>query len=336
MLEIEAGIDREWARKHNQAPHFSMTATAHKKTKRGAWIADSWGCNHEAIETVAPDLAAFLPWHLVSEPGIPMHYVENTIYHLGLTRYVDKFDPDLARSTCLYGEISEARPNPIADWGSYTIAVETSDGPANVTVGREDADARPAAMPEGPGAQAVARHARAWLESRRPALQEAFASVMARFDALPSDPRNLPHEAQVTLEGYSNGAEAWIASEAAAGRKVTIGAEWFQPDDWQGDGWHCAISRIASDGKRRQIRTGYHLGSGHKRREPTVAEVLHSLAMDAWSVADSGGFDEWCSDLGYDSDSRKAKRMYRACESTIAKLAAFVAPDDWRELAEGD
>jgi len=52
---------------------------------------------------------------------------------------------------------------------------------------------------------------------------------------------------------------------------------------------------------------------------PEFADVLHSLASDS-DVLDAGGFEEWASDLGYDTDSRKAEATYRACLDIALKL----------------
>ena len=44
---------------------------------------------------------------------------------------------------------------------------------------------------------------------------------------------------------------------------------------------------------------------------PTAADLLHCLVLDA-SCAENT-FEEWCSELGYDTDSRKAEEIYNQC-----------------------
>lgn len=56
-----------------------------------------------------------------------------------------------------------------------------------------------------------------------------------------------------------------------------------------------------------------------KPQAPHAADVLHSLILDSSAVGQS--FDSWCADLGYDSDSRKAEKTYRACQENADKLA---------------
>lgn len=47
---------------------------------------------------------------------------------------------------------------------------------------------------------------------------------------------------------------------------------------------------------------------------PTVKEILYALATDA-SLAE-GTFKDFCDNLGYDSDSRKALDIYLRCQET--------------------
>lgn len=67
----------------------------------------------------------------------------------------------------------------------------------------------------------------------------------------------------------------------------------------------------------------YYTGSAHvfkskhswvedKPKPPSLDDVLHSLVMDA--EAEEMSFDDWCGNLGYDTDSRKALETYLACQ----------------------
>ena len=68
-----------------------------------------------------------------------------------------------------------------------------------------------------------------------------------------------------------------------------------------------------------------------KRIEPDPVDVIASLVMDS-SVLDSGGFEDWASDLGYDIDSRKAEAVYRACLEIALKLRAAIGEDGLAKL----
>jgi hypothetical protein len=48
---------------------------------------------------------------------------------------------------------------------------------------------------------------------------------------------------------------------------------------------------------------------------------MQSLVRDA-DALHSAGFDDWAADYGYDTDSRKAESIYRACLEIGQKLRA--------------
>jgi hypothetical protein len=65
---------------------------------------------------------------------------------------------------------------------------------------------------------------------------------------------------------------------------------------------------------------------------PTLGEVLDCLASDAASVDNARSFEDWASDFGYDTDSRKAKRTYKTCEKQAAKLKALLGDEAYEQL----
>ena len=52
---------------------------------------------------------------------------------------------------------------------------------------------------------------------------------------------------------------------------------------------------------------------GGAASDPDIVDVLQSLTSDGY--AQSLPFVEWCAEYGYDSDSRRAERLYRECRS---------------------
>jgi hypothetical protein len=73
----------------------------------------------------------------------------------------------------------------------------------------------------------------------------------------------------------------------------------------------------------------------HKRPEthPTAASVLYCLLSDS-DALDSPTFEEWASDLGYDTDSRKAEQIYRACIENGLKLRRVLGESNMVKLRE--
>ena len=79
------------------------------------------------------------------------------------------------------------------------------------------------------------------------------------------------------------------------------------------DHWRCVISC-----GRRRMTLVFSMGLGHRGAEPKLAEVLDCIASDAASALED--FADWCSNLGYSEDSRKAERVYKACQRQAVSL----------------
>lgn len=113
-----------------------------------------------------------------------------------------------------------------------------------------------------------------------------------------------------------------IQMEAAYVGLVTEG-------DWQAFAWDVTLTRGAQS-----YTTRYRMGTGNSKPatgnesaselvvqvegearlpdRPTLIGVLYSLQSDA-SALDASSFEDWAADYGYDSDSRKAEKIYHAC-----------------------
>lgn len=74
------------------------------------------------------------------------------------------------------------------------------------------------------------------------------------------------------------------------------------------------------------------LEAARKPQAPHAADVLHSLILD--SSATEQSFGSWCGELGYDSDSRKAERTYRACQENSDNLRRVFSRDVLAQLFE--
>lgn len=107
------------------------------------------------------------------------------------------------------------------------------------------------------------------------------------------------------------------------------------PDTMGGKGWEHDVWTIHfrnREGRRMQVtfRTGTGWRTGHGA--PTALDVLESLQSD---IPDDGAdFETWADDLGFDPDSRKAERIYKACVAQTERLARFLGDDAFTELQE--
>lgn len=67
----------------------------------------------------------------------------------------------------------------------------------------------------------------------------------------------------------------------------------------------------------------FSMGSAHVET-PKAADVLDCLASDAAGFENVDGFEGWCGDYGYDTDSRRALRTYRVIERQARRLREFL------------
>lgn len=87
---------------------------------------------------------------------------------------------------------------------------------------------------------------------------------------------------------------------------------------------------VTIKGNNKRMSVAYSMGSGHKGKEPDLEGVLECLASDVSCSQDT--FSEFCSNLGYDEDSRKAEKIYLACKAIKGKLAKVLPVDELLEV----
>lgn len=67
---------------------------------------------------------------------------------------------------------------------------------------------------------------------------------------------------------------------------------------------------------------------------PDLASVLDCLRSDASSIDDARSFEDWAANFGYDTDSRKAEKAYRACQDSAQALRHFLGRKAYDALME--
>lgn len=77
VMHVHIRFDDDCSNGHQT---FSMTVVVYTNESRRRNDIAAGGCMHDEIESVFPELAPLIRWHLVSTDS-PMHYVANTIYH---------------------------------------------------------------------------------------------------------------------------------------------------------------------------------------------------------------------------------------------------------------
>jgi hypothetical protein len=89
--------------------------------------------------------------------------------------------------------------------------------------------------------------------------------------------------------------------------------------DWRTPGMH--PYKVTLRFGKRQLTVPFFMGSACER-EPTAADVLSCLAFDARCGEDT--FEDFCGNLGYDPDSRKAEATWKACTEMAPRLRRFL------------
>jgi len=90
------------------------------------------------------------------------------------------------------------------------------------------------------------------------------------------------------------------------------------PEDWS-PGTH--PYKVTLRFQRRQLTVPFFMGSAHEC-EPTAGDVLSCLISDARIGEES--FEDFCSELGYDPDSRRAERTWRTCRDLTPRVSRFL------------
>lgn len=114
--------------------------------------------------------------------------------------------------------------------------------------------------------------------------------------------------------------------------KITATAEWANTNpnmvDMPPGSSHWLVTLRCG---RRRITIPFSQGPAICQ-EPDANDVLNCLASDAASFENAQSFEDWCSEYGYDVDSRKAEKTYHAVESQTEKLKRFLPTEAYEQL----
>lgn len=65
--------------------------------------------------------------------------------------------------------------------------------------------------------------------------------------------------------------------------------------------------------------------------KPDAIEILWAIARDGDTMEMT--FEDWANELGYDVDSRKAEKVYRACQDNALRLRKILSAEQVKEVA---
>ncbi len=102
---------------------------------------------------------------------------------------------------------------------------------------------------------------------------------------------------------------------------------YFQDDKEQRDIYRITFSRNGQKYERFSLRFGQSIANAGTA--PTEYDVLACITK-----YDVGTFENFCGDFGYDVDSRKAEKTYKAVCREFAKVSAFFSPSELEAIQE--
>lgn len=103
-------------------------------------------------------------------------------------------------------------------------------------------------------------------------------------------------------------------------------------DDWAKTARHWRCTLINRSTKRpRRLTIYFSQGRAHTA-PPSTEDVLDCLASDAVGYENANSFEDWATDYGYDTDSRKAEKTYRMIGTQSGKLKRFLGDEAYETL----
>lgn len=102
-------------------------------------------------------------------------------------------------------------------------------------------------------------------------------------------------------------------------------------DKEERDRFKCSFIKREYPIKRLEIKFGQSIASstGNGGEKPTAYDVLACITK-----YDPGTFNNFCSEFGYDEDSRKAEKIYNAIQKEWQQVCAFFTPEEIEQMQE--
>lgn len=111
-----------------------------------------------------------------------------------------------------------------------------------------------------------------------------------------------------------------MATAKVQGYRVTATYRGDKAAPWEGKGpanYNRHTVTVSRDGKRLSFDFWASLIEPEVRDTDGLKSAFACFLSDA--IAGARSFEEFCSEFGYDPDSRRAERIHRACQKALAK-----------------
>lgn len=115
---------------------------------------------------------------------------------------------------------------------------------------------------------------------------------------------------------------------------VSMAVEWADEnphmDDMPAGSSHYSCT-FTVDGQDGSLTIPFSMGPAHTD-EPDIGNVLDALTSDASGFENAPTFEDWAGEYGYDTDSRKAEKTFRAVKEQSERFMRFVGKTAYDEL----
>ena len=110
----------------------------------------------------------------------------------------------------------------------------------------------------------------------------------------------------------------------------TFGKHW-EDDEAERNIYTLSLFRAGqgADSQSVSVRFGQSLVNTAANEAPTAYDMLACLTKN-----DPGDFEEFCSEFGYDTDSRKAEREWKTVRAEWEQVEAFFTAEELEQLQE--
>lgn len=99
-------------------------------------------------------------------------------------------------------------------------------------------------------------------------------------------------------------------------------------EEWAQGSRHFKFSLI----RGASVYSGWYSMGPALKGVPELQSVLYCLLSDTAEIEAVSDFEEWADSLGYDTDSRKAERIFKACKETHAALSQMFGVQEMEDL----
>jgi hypothetical protein len=127
--------------------------------------------------------------------------------------------------------------------------------------------------------------------------------------------------------------ETITLEEFIAANRITMDCEWTEhnPEVEENPRYPMNHYKCTLKMGTQRMSVPFSMGMAHTEG-PDLLGVLDCLASDAKSWENYTTFEGWAEDYGYDPDSRRAERVFKAVEVQSRKLESFLGEDLYKQL----